>query len=206
MHPSQRKLSRNCHPRRIVTCNQASYSEPRFASPPPDGDHAATKFSWTVLVQCGDPSVAAVGATFSTETSRNGWFGMPDNVAFDAQGRLWIATDGNAKSKTGRVDGLWGVETEGSQRGTSKHFYRVPVGAEMCGPFFTPDDETLFVAVRHPGESDEGDPNAPPATFEARQRAGRTSSLACRHGLQSLPSRGGAAARSCRELLTVKSH
>ena len=28
-------------------------------------------------------------------------------------------------------------------------FFRVPVGAEMCGPVFTPDDETLFVAVQH---------------------------------------------------------
>jgi secreted PhoX family phosphatase len=25
----------------------------------------------------------------------------------------------------------------------------VPVGAEMCGPVFTPNDETLFVAVQH---------------------------------------------------------
>jgi secreted PhoX family phosphatase len=133
---------------------------------PPEGDHAAEKYSWTVLVRCGDPKIAAVGATFSAETTANGWFGMPDNLAFDAQGRLWVSTDGNAKSKTGRADGIWGVETEGSLRGTSKHFYRVPVGAEMCGPFFTPDDETLFVAVQHPGEADEGDPNATPATFE----------------------------------------
>jgi secreted PhoX family phosphatase len=130
---------------------------------PPGGDHAAAQYRWEMLVRCGDPSVADVGATFSAETSRNGWFGMPDNVAFDSQGRLWVATDGNAKSRTGRTDGLWGVETEGPARGTSRHFYRVPIGAELCGPCFTPDDETLFVAVQHPGE---GESAGMPSTFE----------------------------------------
>ncbi len=120
---------------------------------PPGGDHAAAKFRWEMLVRCGDPSVPEVGATFSTDTTRNGWFGMPDNIAFDSQGRLWIATDGN-KDRTGRCDGLWGVETEGSRRGTARHFFRAPVGAELCGPCFTPDDETLFVAVQHPAEEE----------------------------------------------------
>jgi secreted PhoX family phosphatase len=132
---------------------------------PRDGDHAAERFKWEILVKCGDPSVADVGAAFSSDTSRNGWFGMPDNIAFDADGRLWVATDGNSVKKTGRADGIWGIETEGALRGTSKHFYRVPMGAEMCGPLFTPDGETLFVAVQHPGEGDD-DPAAAPATFE----------------------------------------
>ena len=39
---------------------------------PPDGDHTADKFRWEILVRCGDPAIAAVGATFSSETSRNG--------------------------------------------------------------------------------------------------------------------------------------
>lgn len=123
---------------------------------PEGGNHAATAFTWEVLVKCGDPSVAAVGATFSSETTKNGWFGMPDNCAIDSQGRLWISTDGNNAKATGRADGLWALETEGERRGTSKHFFRVPVGGELCGPFFTPNDESLFLAVQHPGEAEEG--------------------------------------------------
>jgi secreted PhoX family phosphatase len=123
---------------------------------PEGGNHAATAFTWEVLVKCGDPSVAAVGATFSSETTKNGWFGMPDNCAIDSQGRLWISTDGNNAKATGRADGLWALETEGERRGTSKHFFRVPIGGELCGPFFTPNDESLFLAVQHPSEVDEG--------------------------------------------------
>ena len=134
---------------------------------PDDGDHAALRFRWDILVKAGDPKVAATGASFHPATTSDGWFGMPDNLAVDGQGRVWIATDGNSPAKTGRGDGLWAIETEGSLRGASKHFFQVPAGAEMCGPFFTPDDETLFLAVQHPGEADDDDPKAAPATFEA---------------------------------------
>ena len=119
---------------------------------PPNGDHAATSFTWEILVKCGDPAVAGVGASFSSATTRNGWFGMPDNCVIDGDGRLWIATDGNSDKDTGRSDGLWGVETEGEGRATSKLFFRCPAGAELCGPAFTPDGETLFVAIQHPGD------------------------------------------------------
>jgi len=125
---------------------------------PDGGDHASETFTWDILVKCGDPTIAEVGATFNPLTTKDGWFANPDNCAVDALGRLWIATDGNSAKKTGRTDGLWAIETEGERRGTSRLFYRVPVGAELCGPCFTPDLETVFVAVQHPGDSDDDEP------------------------------------------------
>ncbi|MER9871852.1 PhoX family phosphatase [Mesorhizobium sp. M0195] len=119
------------------------------------GDFAATKGKWEILLKCGDPAVAEIGATFSTATTANGWFGMPDNCAVDSAGRLWVATDGQGPKATGRTDGLWAVDTEGPGRATSKLFFRVPIGAEMCGPLFAPDDQTAFVAVQHPGDGGE---------------------------------------------------
>lgn len=131
------------------------------------GDFTASSGKWEVLLKCGDPSVAEVGATFSTETTKNGWFGMPDNCAIDAAGRLWVSTDGNNNKATGRTDGLWAVDTEGDARATSKLFFRVPVGGELCGPLFTPDDETAFVAVQHPGDGGEDwDGHGRPSYYE----------------------------------------
>lgn len=119
---------------------------------PAGGDHAATTASWEILVKCGDPSVAEVGAMWNPATSENGWFASPDNCAVDHRGRLWVTTDqGSGWAKSGTADGVWALATEGEARGTGRMFFRVPVGAEMCGPVFTPDDETLFVAVQHPG-------------------------------------------------------
>ncbi len=134
---------------------------------PPDGNHSADTFTWDILLKCGDPSIAEVGATFSAATTENGWFGMPDNCAVDGEGRLWIATDGNNPKATGRTDGVWALETEGDARGTSRLFFRCPAGAELCGPRFTADDSTLFVAIQHPGEDGESwDKFGRPSTFE----------------------------------------
>ena len=116
------------------------------------GNHSATRGTWEILVLCGDPTIADVGAKWHPDTSANGWFGSPDNCAIDADGRLWISTDqGTGWGKTGKSDGLYSLETEGEMRGHSKLFFRCPVGGELCGPYFTPDSETLFLAVQHPG-------------------------------------------------------
>lgn len=131
---------------------------------PDGGDHASTRFRWEILVKCGDHTDPKVGASFNPATTKDGWFGMPDNLMIDPGGRLWIATDGNSPLLTGRADGLWALETQGKARGTAKHFFRCPNGAEMCGPCMTPDMTTMFLAVQHPGESE--DPKVL-ATFES---------------------------------------
>lgn len=118
---------------------------------PDDDDHAATTGSWDILVKCGPPNDEGAQATWNPATSENGWFACPDNCAVDPEGRLWISTDqgGGWKKASGTADGVWAMETDGELRGTGKMFFRVPVGAEMCGPHFTPDMSTLFVAVQH---------------------------------------------------------
>ena len=116
----------------------------------PDGDFASTHSRWDILVKCGDPADPAVDAAWNPLTSEHGWFGSPDNCAIDPSGRLWIATDGN--EETGAADGVWAMATSGERRGTGKAFFRAPAGAEVCGPKFSPDGRSLFVAVQHPGD------------------------------------------------------
>jgi len=147
------------------TAEQTDAANPRGGNPyghiveiVTDNDHMADQHRWEILVLCGDPANPEHGAMWGAETSENGWFGAPDNCAVDSRGHLWVTTDGNNFEYSGRTDGVWAMETEGELRGTSRHFFRVPVGAEMCGPFFTADDTTLFVAVQHPGDGASGWP------------------------------------------------
>jgi len=122
---------------------------------PTGGDHAADSARWELLIKAGDPGSPEVGADWNPTTSENGWFSCPDNCAIDPDGRLWVCTDQGSKWKqtSGSADGVWALQTEGSGRGSGRMFFRVPVGAEMCGPCFTPDGKTLFLAVQHPGTS-----------------------------------------------------
>jgi secreted PhoX family phosphatase len=84
----------------------------------------------------------------------------PDNITFDDQGNLWIATDGQpSSSRLGLNDGLFAVPVEGEHRGHIGQFFSGVKDCEVCGPEFTPDNKTLFLAIQHPGDS--GDFTAP---------------------------------------------
>jgi hypothetical protein len=123
-----------------------------------DGDDpAATKFEWEIFLLCGDPAKEDA-AKPETETYFAGYdktkvspIGAPDNVAFDNAGNLWIATDGQP-SAIKYNDALHMVPTAGSERGHVQQFFSSTTGSEVCGPEFTPDNKTLFLAVQHPGE------------------------------------------------------
>jgi uncharacterized protein len=112
------------------------------------GDATALRFSWRLLLVCGDPAdPSTYFAGFPKDQVSP--ISCPDNVAFDPHGNLWISTDGNA---LGSNDGLFGVPLEGRSRGQVKQFLTVPIGAETCGPIV--EDRHVLVAVQHPGEID----------------------------------------------------
>ena len=120
-------------------------------------DHAADVFTWEMFIAAGDPDKDR--AVYHPRTSKNGWFACPDNMAFDPKGRIWIATDGLPGCE-GCPDGVYAADTEGPGKALTKHFFDTPAGAELCGPEFTPDGKTFFVAVQHPGEeSDYANPS-----------------------------------------------
>jgi hypothetical protein len=124
--------------------------------PPGEGsvlDHAAGSFKWEHFILAGDPTNPEHAAQYHPAVSANGWLANPDNIAFDPRGRLWIATDGAPSFDI--ADGLYGVDTTGPGRALPKLIYAAPTGAEVTGPCFTPDGQTLFVAVQHPAEDSE---------------------------------------------------
>ena len=115
-----------------------------------DGDHASTTFAWDLMLVCGDPEAPE---TYFAGYDKGGVspISCPDNVAFDAVGNLWIATDGNV---LGSHDGLFRVPVAGPERGKVEQFLTMPVGAETCGPLVSEDQLSVFFAVQHPGETD----------------------------------------------------
>ncbi|MEU7900572.1 PhoX family phosphatase [Nonomuraea sp. NPDC049152] len=120
-------------------------------------DAGSTTFAWSIPLVCGDPNDATTYFAGFDKTKVSP-ISCPDNVTFDADGNLWISTDGNALKTN---DGLFVMPVQGKERGYVRQFLTVPVGAETCGPMVTKDQRSVFVAVQHPGELDGATPDAP---------------------------------------------
>ncbi len=107
-----------------------------------NGDHASLTFKSDTYLAGGE------------ETG----FACPDNMAFDNAGNLWFTSDmsGSLMYKepyeSFKNNGLFLVPRNGEQAGEVIQVASAPIGAELTGPFFAPDGETLFLSVQHPGE------------------------------------------------------
>jgi secreted PhoX family phosphatase len=113
-------------------------------------DHTALEYRWEFFLLAGDPANPDDRAMYLADISANGWLSSPDNCTFDAKGRIWISTDGQPKS--GISDSVYAADTYGPGRGLTRCFFNAPTGAEICGPTFTPDYRTLFLAIQHPAD------------------------------------------------------
>jgi secreted PhoX family phosphatase len=136
-------------------------------------DAAATTFTWEIFMLCGNPASPPPGGVYFAgyDPSLVSPIATPDNITFDRDGNMWIATDGQGDAATlASNDGVFAVPVEGEERGFVRQFLSVPSGAEATGPELTPNDTTLFCAVQHPGKGkssywpDSRWPDGDPAT------------------------------------------
>jgi secreted PhoX family phosphatase len=100
---------------------------------------------------CGDPEDPATyfGGFDKAEVSP---IACPDNIAFDIEGNLWIATDGLPAVFPEGNDGVFVVPVEGPERGYLRQFLSSVVGCEVASLTLDDANRGLFVSVQHPGE------------------------------------------------------
>ena len=111
-----------------------------------ENDPTAMAFVWTEYAAGGPTSAGGVG------------FDSPDNLVFDSQENVWVVTDISTSSINTGVhafhanNAAFMVPTRGPNAGVAFRFANMPIQAEGTGPYFTPDESTLFINVQHPGE------------------------------------------------------
>jgi uncharacterized protein len=136
-----------------------------------DNNPTSTKLRWEMFLLAGtpdDPSTYFAGFDKSQVSA----IGAVDNIVFDRNGNAWVATDG-APRAIKLNDGLFAIPTEGAERGKVTQFFSTVLGSEVCGPEFTPNERTLFLAIQHPGEG--GTFEKPISTWPDRQGMPRPS-------------------------------
>lgn len=152
--------------------NTAIFSGPNGESPyehgwimhlTEDGNNPASMtFRWEIFATGGEPAEGGLG------------FSNPDNLMFDSKGNVWMVTDMSTdkhnKAIPSRMDAegkpvsqsnlrglfgnnsMWYMPTSGPNAGEAFLFAYGPMDSEICGPYLSSDEKTLFMAPQHPGE------------------------------------------------------
>ena len=129
---------------------------------PENEDHLSNNFVWDLFVLAGNPVVNPEGLDAGSENiTPDNMFNAPDGLAFDADGRLWIQTDGNFSNKK-HYEGMGNNQMlcADTSTGEIRRFMVGPVGCEVTGVTWNTDRTTMFVGIQHPG-SKKTDSNFP---------------------------------------------
>ena len=118
-------------------------------------DHASMTFAWDLFLIAGNPGVhPGTPKSGSANITAQNMFNSPDGLGFDKDGRLWILTDGDF-SNSGDFAGMGNNQMLCADpvSGEIRRFMVGPVGCEVTGISFAPDQRTMFVGIQHPGEN-----------------------------------------------------
>lgn len=122
-------------------------------------DFSEPTFSWDIFTLGGDPSNSTHGSTIIGDK-----YGSPDGIYVAPSGRLWIQTDVSTSTiNAGAYDGFGNNQMLCADPTTreTRRFLVGPKQSEITGVFVTPDEETMFVGIQHPGETPNEAPNDP---------------------------------------------
>lgn len=123
---------------------------------PKNGKHDSDQFFWDIYVLAGNPEQYSKDnpRSGSDNITKDNMFNSPDGIGFDNAGRLWIQTDGNY-SNSGDFAGMGNNQMlcGDPNSGEIKRFLTGPIGCEITGLTFSPDNRTLFVGIQHPSDS-----------------------------------------------------
>jgi uncharacterized protein len=119
---------------------------------PDNEDHAADTFRWDIYVMAGNPDVHQDAYAGSPNVNSGNMFNSPDGMMFDANGMLWIQTDGDDSNEgdflgQGNNQMLVGDPVTGE----IARFMTGPKGSEVTGFAVSADRRTIFAGVQHPG-------------------------------------------------------
>lgn len=121
---------------------------------PQNDDHAGQNFDWDLFLLAGNPTLHKDGLMAgSKNVTADNMFNSPDGLGFDADGRLWIETDGDYSNK-GAYAGMGNNQMFCANpiTGEVRRFLTGPIACEITGLTFSPDYRTMFVGIQHPGE------------------------------------------------------
>ncbi|RXT04273.1 PhoX family phosphatase [Ammoniphilus sp. CFH 90114] len=85
-------------------------------------------------------------------------FSSPSNLVFDSKGNLWITTTipsdrlNKGMHASFKNNGLFVITNKKENLYTGTQFASAPVEAELNGLTFSPNEQTLFLTIQHPGE------------------------------------------------------